>query len=138
MAAVAKKLNGRQHHDEDEESLYSPEADSNDTEDHKEIAPASEAASSSNNAENEDNDDNESVTSEEPVKEAETVPAEQTEAEKEASKIEHERQLSLVRNHIDYGTVLAFLDKFAFHMSMRPPTFNTLETTLIDTRNCKF
>jgi hypothetical protein len=127
---TAKKLNGHPSSgEEDEDSLYSPDASSN--------SDSPEAPANKETEQVEEPDDEEEVEEEkekEPDEPAAVV--EQTEAEKEQEKKENELKLARIRNNVDYGTILAFMDMFSPYLSIKPLPFNTFETSLLETRTC--
>jgi hypothetical protein len=79
---------------------------------------------------------------EEPA-EKETKPDEKSELELDAGKDDEEQQkavddanaaLDKLLNSVDYGIVLAFLDKFATHLGIKEYTFKNFESNLINAK----
>jgi hypothetical protein len=122
MAEIKKQLNGKHNSDseDEEDSLYSPEAATSHSQSPADIQCNSKEAS------------NQEPEEEEPEITAAVV--EQTDAEKEQEKKETELKLAHIRNNVDYGTILAFMDMFAPYLSIKPLPFNTFEASLLETR----
>ena len=137
MAFSATKFNDQESEkQQSEESLYSPESSSS-SESH-----SSEERKSSNTQPDEDEGSNSGIDENKPSEAEESrgkETTEQTEAEKEQERKEHQAQLTRVRSNVDYGTILAFIDMFGPHLSFKLLPFNTLETCLLEAKtHCEF
>lgn len=80
---------------------------------------------------------------EDPAEKSETKPDEKSEPVLDAGKDEEEQQkavddanaaLDKLLNSVDYGIVLAFLDKFATHLGIKEYTFKNFESNLINSK----
>lgn len=85
--------------------------------------------------EEEDDDDEESQEAVDPTTSA--INNQKTDEEKEKERLESETRLNEMQSSIEYGTILAFMDKFKPYLNLKSLNFPTFESLLIDNKSCK-